>query len=233
MTLPHTTAAARLAAKLLAHRQTPQDEVPELIRNVHGALLRLGQVEEVVPEAEAMHSAAPQERAPLVRPPRQRRAAVPTLDASEEAPSAPPAMPKLVRRADVVAPSAPAPAAPLAPPPAHGVRGVVKWFDPKNGKGALRLPGIGDIGFEARVMAESGISRLFKGQEVEATLAHEGGAAQVQRLALPGAVPSNPIAAGTVRSRHAKPVLVELKREALRRAAARAEAEQVLGGKSR
>jgi cold shock CspA family protein len=113
------------------------------------------------------------------------------------------------------------------------VRGVVKWFDPKSGKGALRLPGIGDIGFEARVMAESGISRLFKGQEVEATLAHEGGAAQVQRLALPGSVPSAPIAAGTVRSRHAKPVLVELKREALRRAAARAEAEQVLGGNNR
>src|SRR5581483_11935795 len=52
MTLPHTTAAARLAAKLLAHRQTPHDEVPELIRNVHGALLRLGQPEETIAEAE-------------------------------------------------------------------------------------------------------------------------------------------------------------------------------------
>jgi cold shock CspA family protein len=232
MTLPHTTAAARLAAKLLAHRQTPQDEVSELIRNVHGALLRLGQAEETIPEAAAMSPAEPQERAPLVRRKRQPRAAAPA-DAPEEAPSAPPAAPKLVRRAEVVATSSPAPTAPLAPPPGHGVRGVVKWFDPKSGKGALRLPGIGDIGFEARVMAESGISRLFKGQEVEATLAHEGGAAQVQRLALPGAGPPSPIAAGTVRSRHAKPVLVELKREALRRAAARAEAEHVLGGKSR
>jgi cold shock CspA family protein len=231
MTLPHTTAAARLAAKLLAHRQTPQDEVPDLIRNVHGALLRLGQAEETVPEAEATTPAEPAARARLVRRPRQPRAAAPA-DSPEEAPSAPPAMPKLVRRAEVVAPSSPAPAA-LAPPPTHGVRGVVKWFDPKSGKGALRLPGIGDIGFEARVMAESGISRLFKGQEIEATLAHEGGAAQVQRLALPGAVQPTPIAAGTVRSRHAKPVLVELKREALRRAAARAEAEQVLGRNNR
>jgi cold shock CspA family protein len=232
MTLPHTTAAARLAAKLLAHRQTPQDEVPELIRNVHGALLRLGQAEETVPEAEAVRPAEPQERAPLVRRPRQPRAAAPA-EPPEEAPTAPPVMPKLVRRAEVVAPSLPMPPAPLAPPPAQGVRGVVKWFDPKSGKGALRLPGIGDIGFEARVMAESGISRLFKGQEVEATLAHAGGAAHVQRLALPGAVPPTPIAAGTVRSRHAKPVLVELKREALRRAAARAEAEHVLGGNNR
>ncbi|HEV2547682.1 MAG TPA: hypothetical protein VGU20_10115 [Stellaceae bacterium] len=232
MTLPHTTAAARLAAKLLAHRQTPQDEVTELIRNVHGALMRLGQSDETVAEAEATPAAEPRARAPLVRRPGAPRAAAPA-DLPEEAPSAPPAVPKLVRRADVVAPASPAPAAPLAPPPAHGVRGVVKWFDPKSGKGALRLPGIGDIGFEARVMAESGISRLFKGQEVEATLARESGAAQVQRLALPGAVQPTPIAAGTVRSRHAKPVLVELKREALRRAAARAEAEQVLGGKSR
>ena len=232
MTMPHTTAAARLAAKLLAHRQTPHDEVPDLIRNVHGALLRLGQADETVAEAEATTPAEAPARAPRVRRPRQPRAAAPAAT-PEEAPSAPPAMPKLVRRAEVVAPASPAPAAPLAPPPAHGVRGVVKWFDPKSGKGALRLPGIGDIGFEARVMAESGISRLFKGQEVEATLAHEGGAAQVQRLALPGAVPPTPIAAGTVRSRHAKPVLVELKREALRRAAARAEAEQVLGGNNR
>jgi cold shock CspA family protein len=231
MTLPHTTAAARLAAKLLAHRQTPQDEVPDLIRNVHGALLRLGQTEETVPEAEATTPAEPTARAKLVRRPRQPRAAAPA-ESQEQAPSAPPAMPKLVRRAEVVVPSSPAPAA-LAPPPAHGVRGVVKWFDPKSGKGALRLPGIGDIGFEARVMAESGISRLFKGQEIDAALAREGGAAQVQRLALPGAVQPTPIAAGTVRSRHAKPVLVELKREALRRAAARAEAEHVLGRNNR
>ena len=79
MTLPHTTAAARLAAKLLAHRQTPHDEVPELIRNVHGALLRLGQAEETVREAEAA-TPAPKwwrrhpRRRPRRWPPRRRMA---------------------------------------------------------------------------------------------------------------------------------------------------------------
>src|SRR5579864_2007560 len=114
MTLPHTTAAARLAAKLLAHRQTPHDEVPELIRNVHGALLRLGQQEETITEAEVTSLAEPQALAPRVRRPRQPRAAAPA-DTPEEAPSVAPAMPKLVRRAEVVAPSSPAPAGPLAP----------------------------------------------------------------------------------------------------------------------
>ena len=236
MTLLHTTAAARLAAKLLAHRSTPQEEVPELIRNVHGALLRLGQSGEAEnPAVEQTAEPKPERTRALARRPRQPResaTAEPPSDAAEAAPSPPPVVPTLVRRAEM-APSAPSAAPPIAPPPSHGIRGVVKWFDPRSGKGALRLPGIGDIGFEARVMTESGISRLFKGQEVEATLATEAGATHVHRLALPGAVPPTPVAAGTVRSRHAKPVLVELKREALRRAAARAEAEHVLGGPNR
>jgi len=235
MTLPHTTAAARLAAKLLAHRSTPQEEVPELIRNVHGALLRLGQNRETeTPTVERMPEPQPERPRAPARRPRQPRDIATENAASEAAASPPPpVVPKLVRRAEVAAPSAPNATPHLASPPSHGIRGVVKWFDPRSGKGALRLPGIGDIGFEARVMAESGISRLFKGQEVEATLATEAGATHVQRLALPGAVPPTPVAAGTVRSRHAKPVLVELKREALRRAAARAEAEHILGGPNR
>src|SRR5262249_37879389 len=129
-------------------------------------------------------------------------------------------------------PPAPAPAA--AP---HGtVRGVVKWFDPRAGKGALRLPGFsGDVLFEARLLADSGIARLFKGQEVEATIdGGNGRPPQVQRSTLPGGVTTAPVGAGVVHSRRAKPVLVELKREALRRAAARAEAEHLLGpGRSR
>ncbi|HZB90099.1 MAG TPA: hypothetical protein VE397_01575, partial [Stellaceae bacterium] len=145
-----------------------------------------------------------------------------------EAPPPPPA-PKLVRRAEVAPAAAASPATSLAPPPQGTVRGVVRWFDPKSGKGALRLPGLGDVGFEAQLLADSGITRLFKGQEVEASLSETGGAPQVKRLALPGAVSSAPLGGGVVRSRHAKPVLVELKREALRRAAARAEAELVLG----
>jgi cold shock CspA family protein len=110
------------------------------------------------------------------------------------------------------------------------VRGVVRWFDPRSGKGMLQLPGMGDVGFEAHLLATSGISRLFKGQEIEATLADGGAPPRLQRLALPGASTASPLgSSGVVKTRHAKPVVVELKREALRRAAARAEAEHVLG----
>jgi cold shock CspA family protein len=221
MTSLTMTAAARLAAKVLAHRQTSREEVGDLIRTVHGALRRLIEAPEpVAAVAPRLTSAA---SAPVPRRVRRPREAVP---APEAAPALPPPAPKLVRRADVAV-AAPTVAAPA---PVHGmVRGVVRWFDPKSGKGALRLPGLGDVGFEARLLADSGITRLFKGQEIEATLADGGGMPQLQRLALPGAGASSPRSGGMVKSRHAKPIVVELKREALRRAAARAEAEQVLG----
>jgi cold shock CspA family protein len=229
MTNSTMTAAARLAAKLLAHRQTSQDEVGDLIRNVHGVLARLGEApESAAPARESETTDAP---APQHRPRRARStasAAPDALPAEPAEPPAPPPAPKLVRRAEM----APAPVAVVAPmltPPHGAVRGVVRWFDPKSGKGALRLPGVGDVGFEAQLLAESGISRLFKGQEVEATLAGTGGTPQVQRLALPGAVTTAPLGGGVVKGRQARPVVVEMKREALRRAAARAEAEHVLG----
>lgn len=230
MTNSTMTAAARLAAKLLAHRQTSQDEVGDLIRNVHGALSRLGDAPESdAPErgeSETTETPAPQRRA---RRPRSAASAAPdSLPAEPAEPPAPPPAQKLVRRAEM----APAPVAVVAPiltPPHGAVRGVVRWFDPKSGKGALRLPGVGDVGFEAQLLADSGITRLFKGQEVEATLAETGGAPQVQRLALPGAVTTAPLGGGVVKGRQARPVVVEMKREALRRAAARAEAEHVLG----
>lgn len=229
MITPSTTAAARIAAKLLAHRPTPTDEVGDLIRSVHGALLRLGEApaaadplpEEELPEAPA---AAPARRR---RRPARAQAVEPEI---EETPAPPPA-PKLVRRAEVAATPAPITSSLLAPPPGHGMlRGVVRWFDPKSGKGMVRLRGHGDVGFEARLLADSGISRLFKGQEVEATLAEGSIPARLQRLSLPGGGTANSIfGSGTVKSRHAKPVVVEMKREALRRAAARAEAEHILG----
>ena len=229
MITPSTTVAARLAAKLLAHRPTPTDEVGDLIRSVHGALLRLG-------EAPAAVEPLPEEEhpeAPIAAPVRRRRRparAQAVEPAIEETPVPPPA-PKLVRRAEVAATPAPVTTSLLAPPPGHGLlRGVVRWFDPKSGKGMVRLPGHGDVGFEARLLADSGISRLFKGQEIEATLA-EGAPARLQRLGLPGGggMAGSVFGSGTVKSRHAKPVVVEMKREALRRAAARAEAEHVLG----
>jgi cold shock CspA family protein len=218
------TAAAKLAAKLLAKRPTAQEEVGDLIRNVHGAIARLTEPQVAAP--------APQEEPQPQRRLRRPRADAPRVTTAAEEPAPPPApAPKLVRRAEL-APAAPAPV--LSVPPSHGaVRGVVRWFDPKSGKGALRLPGVGDVAFEAALLAQSGISRLFKGQEIEATLVEGATPPQLERLALPGALPTTPIGAGVVRGRHAKPVVVELKREALRRAAARAEAEHVLGGPQR
>ena len=215
------TAAARLAAKLLAHRPTAQEEVGDLIRNVHGALSRLTE-----PQAEPVRSLEP--ATPPVRAPRRRAEAPRTAPLPEEPAAPPPPAPKLVRRAEV-APAAPPPI--LAAPAHHStLRGVVRWFDPKSGKGAVRLPGVGDVGFEGGLLAQSGISRLFKGQEIEASLVEGATPPQLERLALPGVIAASPLGGGVVRGRHAKPVVVELKREALRRAAARAEAEHVLGG---
>jgi len=170
-------------------------------------------------------------------PRRKRRQPEAAAARNEATPAAPPPAPKLVRRAEIMtAPAAPAPSPALTSASHGAVRGVVKWFDPRAGKGALRLPGFsGDVIFEARLLADAGIARLFKGQEIEATLdGGNGRPPQVQRITLPGGVTTSPVGAGIVHSRRAKPVLVELKREALRRAAARAEAEHLLGpGRSR
>src|SRR5579863_7398517 len=222
MTTPDITAATRLIAKLLAHRQTRSEEVPHLIREVIGTLAILDKREspEVAPDARRHSTSGP------------RRKRIPRADATVseiETPAPPPPAPKLVRRAEIA--SSPSPGAPLGLSAAPGpVRGVVKWFDPRTRKGALRLTGLsGDVALEERVLAESGIARLFKGQEIEATLSHDGGTPQLQHLAVPGTVAPNPVGSGMVRGRHAKPVVVELKREGLRRVAARAEAELVLG----
>src|SRR5579863_8226345 len=162
MSTPDLTVAARLIAKVLAHRQTPPEEVASVIHSVHGALSRLNEP----PTIAAAAVAAEAEQEMPSRAPRRRRRQPQDMALPEPLPAAPPFAPKLVRRADVLsAPPAPALAA-FAPSPHGAVRGVVKWFDPRAGKGALRLPGFsGDVIFEARILADSGISRLFKGQE--------------------------------------------------------------------
>jgi cold shock CspA family protein len=232
MSTPDLTVAARLIAKVLAHRQTSQDEVAGVIRSVHIALSRLNEHNAVATLPVAAADEPRATRAPR-RVRRQQPEEVTTVAAVvEEAAPAPPPAPKLVRRAEMMAaPTVPTFTPQAATAPHSAVRGVVKWFDPRAGKGALRLPGFsGDVVFEARILAESGIARLFKGQEVDATIDNGNGRPpQVQRIALPGAAVANPVGTGIVHSRRAKPVLVELKREALRRAAARAEAEHLLG----
>jgi len=228
MSTSDLTVAARLVAKLLAHRQTPQEEVVGVIRSVHAALSRLSEHDAVA----SAPVAKPDQPQATPRPRRRRQQPEQMAPLDDPAPATPPPTPRLVRRAEVMAaPPVPAATPPTAPAPDAAVRGVVKWFDPRAGKGALRLPGFsGDVLFEARILADAGIARLFKGQEVEATiLGSNGRPPQVQRIALPGSAAATPVGAGVVHGRRAKPVLVELKREALRRVAARVEAEHLLG----
>jgi len=218
------TDTARVVAKLLAHRRTPQEEVPDLVRGVYAALARLAAVPAAKNPTEARSRAAA--KAPPAAAPRARRRQ--TLAARPEAnePMPTPPAPKLVRRAEVVA-AAPAAGIPFEMPIGM-LRGVVKWYDMHQKRGALRLPGhAGDVPVEAALLEEMGITRLYKGQEVDATLSSDA-PPRLVRLSMPGGAAPSLATSGIVRGRHAKPVVVELKREALKRAAARAEAELVL-----
>ncbi|MDE2167181.1 MAG: hypothetical protein KGJ66_12705, partial [Alphaproteobacteria bacterium] len=147
--------------------------------------------------------------------------------ADDDKPAPPPA-PTLLRRAEV---QAPVEVAPLAPPPPRDrvTRGVVRWFDPQSRRGALRLQGVsGDLPFEPPVIEKANITRLFKGQEVEAELSGPVETPTLVSFRLLAAGPAAHINPGMVRARQQKPVMVELKREALKRAAARDAAEALL-----
>jgi cold shock CspA family protein len=158
----------------------------------------------------------------------------------EAAPEAAP-QPRLLRRAEIAHPEQD-PAAMLQPTrPAGGpVRGVVKWFDGKTGKGALRLTGVsGDIALERAVLEQSAIKRLYKDQEIEATIQDLGrGRVNLISLSLPGRNPSGAASglfgsrgnATTTVNRQTRSVQVEVKRDGVRATSAREEAEHVLGG---
>ncbi|MDE2230329.1 MAG: hypothetical protein KGL11_14980 [Alphaproteobacteria bacterium] len=222
-----TANTARMIAKLLAERQTPQQEIPDLIDAVHRTLANLDKPPETTATAEVARESEP--AAPKRRGRKPRIAAEPpvTVAPVAEAPPPPPA-PKLVRRAEVKEPVEVAP----IPPPAtldRTTRGVVRWFDPQSRRGALRLQGVsGDLPFEPALLEKSNISRLFKGQEVEAELGGTPEAPQLVGFHLLAAGPASHVNPGLVRARQQKPVMVELKREALKRAAARDAAEALL-----
>ncbi len=217
--------AARFIAKLLSKRRTPIEEVPDVIANVHRALSQLRNAYQEIPAAAAPPPAPPQP-APqkIARRPRQ----IPPIVAPEQ--EVKPPQPTLLRRAEVitVAPVVPAPTF-ATTPPSGSVRGVVQWFDSRTGQGTLRLPGQShDVPVDAAVLGSFGISRLFKGQEIDATLEGGGNPPKITALQLVNAPASSPVSGGMVRDRRAKQVVVELKREALSRSAARAEAELLL-----
>jgi cold shock CspA family protein len=228
-----TREIARFVARILASRQTDSDEVPHLIASVRDSIEAL---------QAAADQPAPQEARQPVPPaapaPRRRRrsiaAVIPAARTARRAEAEPivPAAPQLMRRADVAPAAEPVPFEMRAPQNTT-LRGVVRWFDLNTHQGTLRLPGFGDeVVIDGAALERAGLSRLYKGQEVEATVTSEGGSVRVVALALPGR--TAPAAHGLFKSgsprRHAKPVVVELKRDAMRRTAARIEAEHILGG---
>jgi cold shock CspA family protein len=223
MTTP-PAAAVHTIVRILAHRATPAGEVPDLIDAVSTALKKISEPNAAEP---AMPAHGRAERRP--RRSRQRRDTAMFRPVEEEESVAPAPAPTLLRRADIVAaPHEPAQVGTFLTP-RHALRGIVKWFDARAGRGALRVPGYShDVAVDAAQLAEAGIARLYKGQEVDAQLDRAGDAGHLVRLSLPGSGVQRFASAGIVRGRQAKPVVVELKRESLRRVAARADAALLL-----
>lgn len=221
---------ARLVAKLVAGRPTDASEIPALVATVGAAMARILNPPPIPVAIEhVVATPAPRPRRQTGRKPgRPRKEVVPEIP---EAPAPPPA-PRLVRRAEAIT-TAPVPEILVMEVPSDGtVRGVVRWFDPARQTGGLRLTGVPeDVPLDPQIFAATGVTRLFKGQEIEATLSRTDGRVRVTRLRIPGgpAAPtvSGPIAASN--GRRPRMVMVEKKRDSMRRVAARSEAEHLLG----
>lgn len=160
---------------------------------------------------------------------RTRRMRTRTVFAAAAAPQPVTSAPRLMRRAEVTG---------LARVPENssprtrtGLRGIVKWYDPKSRVGALRLPGHDDVAVDANALERAGVPRLFKGQEIEASVVVEpDGAARLLAVSLPGRPETEPLGTIGPTRRQQKPVVIEMKRDAMRRVGARLEAEHILGG---
>ncbi|HKX07151.1 MAG TPA: hypothetical protein VJN67_03125, partial [Stellaceae bacterium] len=144
-----------------------------------------------------------------------------------------PPAPRLVRRAEAAVAPPTAEPTPLAPPANGMVKGVVRWFDPARQTGGLRLTGVPeDVAVEPAVFIAAGVTRLFKGQEIEAQIDRGEGRVRVTALRIPGGPVAAPTASGPIAAmggRKPRMVIVEKKRDALKRVAARTEAEHLLG----
>jgi cold shock CspA family protein len=216
----------RLIARILGARHTRQEEVPDLISSVHRAVEGLSDgAGAAVPPTPGGDSAA-------ATPRRGRRARAREVFAPAAEPAPVSLAPQLMRRADMT-PAESAPAETSAKT-RTGLRGVVKWYDPKTRIGSLRLPGHDDIAVDADALDRAGVPRLFKGQEIEASVVVEAdGVARLLAVSLPGRPETEPLRAAGGSRRQQKPVVIEMKRDALRRVGARLEAEQILGGNRR
>ena len=228
---------SRFIARILGARATPPAELASVIAALNEGLAAVRGGTPPAPSLAAAPAREIERPVPaVIKLPmrRQRRrldrpaaAPVPVI----ETPAEPPA-PRLLRRAQVAVPE-PAPL-PAPPAPAAGtVRGVVKWFDSKAGKGAIRLTGIsGDLPLDPALLQRAGIRRLYKDQEIEAAI--EGGNDRVRLvdLFLPGRAAASGGGAKGLTRRAPRQVTVEVKRDGMRLRQARAEAEQVLGAKA-
>jgi cold shock CspA family protein len=228
MTSTPAPETVQFIAKILAARETPQDEVPALIAAVQQGIESLVAPPPVTaiarPAVVPVAAPSPQRR----RRGRPRKAEVIPL----ELPPAPPPAPRLMRRAEMAPRLAEPAAVELRPTTRAAIRGVVKWYDPRTRHGAVRLPGYsGDIAVSPEALERAGIPRLFKGQEIEASISESLGEVSLLTLSLPGRPETDPAGGGPLGSarRNARPVVIEMKKDALRRVAARVEAEQLLG----
>ena len=230
---------AHMVARLVGGQETAASDIPALVETVNAALARILHPTVELPSAQVREEVVVRREPP--QPPRQRREAgrKPGRPRKVEAPlpveaPAPPPAPRLVRRAEAVASPPAADPAALTPPPATSmVRGVVRWFDPARQTGGLRLTGVPeDVAVEPAVFIAAGVTRLFKGQEIEAQLDRAERRVRVTALRVPGGPAAAPTVSGPIAAmggRRPRVVLVEKKRDALKRVAARTEAENLLG----
>jgi cold shock CspA family protein len=229
---------AHMVARFVGSHEIAASEIPALVQTVSAALAQIlnpAPIESPISVTEAAPPRAARrkrraQRAPTGRKPgRPRKVVVPE---PVEAPTPPP-VPRLVRRAEAVV-TAPTPEfAALAHQPSGALRGVVRWFDPARQSGGLRLTGIPeDVPVEPAVFAAAGVTRLFKGQEVEAQVSRAEGRMRVTALRIPGGPAATPSVSGPIAAmggRKPRVVIVEKKRDGLKRVAARTEAEHLLG----
>jgi hypothetical protein len=230
---------AHMVARLVGGQETAASDIPALVETVNAALARILHPTVELPSPQVQEEVVVRREPP--QPPRQRREAgrKPGRPRRVEAPlpveaPAPPPAPRLVRRAEAVASPPAADPAALTPPPATSmVRGVVRWFDPARQTGGLRLTGVPeDVAVEPAVFIAAGVTRLFKGQEIEAQLDRAERRVRVTALRVPGGPAAAPTVSGPIAAmggRRPRVVVVEKKRDALKRVAARTEAENLLG----
>ena len=245
-----------LITQVLAMRVTPVSELGLVLAALRSSAATAGQ-RAVLPVTEAQPvrpRVKPQKAAVKVRRVRAKLAeptvaeefdgidadaTVPDLATPSVEPEAPP---RLLRRAKVRAPDT-VDARSLFGSPASEklLSGVVKWFDSRTSKGALRLTGISsDVTLNADTMSRLGIRRLYKDQEIRASVDHQSdGNIRILSLAIPSRseavpgfsfTPDRGPAPRVLKARPSADVSVEVRPDLSRARDARAAAESLLGG---